>query len=49
MDRKTCETAGGGPRRGETFNHCSRCKVVPYCPKAYQVHHWKNGHMKAIG
>ena len=47
MDRKTCGNCGRRAEEGETFNHCSRCKVVPYCSKACQVHHWKNGHKKA--
>ena len=47
MDRKTCGNCGRRAEEGETFNHCSRCKVVPYCSKACQVHHWKNGHKQA--
>ena len=51
--RKPVGTAPGvtkvrrSPEKGKTFNHCARCKVVPYCSKACQVHHWKNGHKKA--
>ena len=44
MDRKTCGNCGRRSEEGEIFNHCSRCKVVAYCSKACQVHHWKNGH-----
>ena len=47
MDRKTCGNCGRRSKEGETFNHCSRCKVVAYCSKACQVHHWKNGHKQA--
>ena len=47
MDRKTtCGNCGRRAEEGETFNHCSRCKVVAYCGRACQVHHWKNGHKK---
>ena len=28
----------------ETFNHCSRCRVVVYCSKACQKQHWTGGH-----
>ena len=46
---ETCGNCGRSPDEGETFNRCSRCKVVPYCGRACQVHHWKNGHKQTCG
>ena len=48
-DPESCGNCGRSPDEGETFNHCSRCKVVPYCGRACQVHHWKNGHKQTCG
>ena len=39
-----CGACGRGPEQGETFSHCSRCKVVAYCSKACQKQHWRGGH-----
>ena len=44
MDNPGCGNCGRSPNNGETFSHCSRCKVVPYCSKTCQKQHWKNGH-----
>ena len=41
---KTCGQCGIREEEGETFNHCSRCKVVSYCSKACQKQHWRGGH-----
>ena len=41
---KTCGQCGIREEEGETFNHCSRCKVVTYCSKACQKQHWRGGH-----
>ena len=43
-ESEACGNCGISPEKGAPFNHCSRCKDVPYCSKACQVHHWKNGH-----
>ena len=44
METKSCGNCGRTADEGQTFNHCARCKVVAYCCRACQVHHWKNGH-----
>ena len=43
-ETKTCGQCGIREDQGETFNHCSRCKVVSYCSKACQKQHWRGGH-----
>ena len=43
-EEKACENCGRSPEERETFNHCSRCKVVAYCSKACQKQHWRGGH-----
>ena len=43
-ETKTCGQCGIREDQGETFNHCSRCKVVAYCSKACQKQHWRGGH-----
>ena len=46
MGETTCGNCGLAAEEGETLNHCARCKIVSYCSRACQVHHWKNGHKK---
>ena len=41
---KTCGQCGIREEEGQTFNYCSRCKVVTYCSKACQKQHWRGGH-----
>ena len=43
-ETKICGQCGKTEEPGETFNHCSRCKVVSYCSKACQKQHWRGGH-----
>ena len=43
-ETKTCGQCGIREDQGQTFNHCSRCKVVAYCSKACQKQHWRGGH-----
>ena len=43
-ETKTCGQCGRREGQGETFNHCSRCKVVSYCSEACQKQHWRGGH-----
>ena len=43
-ETKTCGQCGIREEEGQTFNHCSRCKVVTYCSKACQKQHWRGGH-----
>ena len=38
-----CGNCGQVPEEGETFKHCSRCKLVVYCSTACQRTHWRDG------
>ena len=44
MADESCGQCGKREEEGETFSHCSRCKIVTYCSKACQKQHWRGGH-----